>query len=466
VRPREDPPVRLFGTNGIREVVGEKFTAAFVTRVADAIGACLPTGAHVIVGWDGRTSSPAASGIVSASLALAGHKVTELGILPTPAIQYNVPRLHGDLGVVLTASHNPPEFNGLKCIGSDGLEVLRDVEERIEAGVEKGTATPVDYAHVGEIVRDGAGARRYLDGIVGQVDLERIARRRFSLVLDCGNGASVVTSPTLVRRLGCRFTTMNAHVDGTFPGHLSEPTPANLVDLQRAVPAVGAELGVAHDGDADRAVFVDANGRYVPGEEMLTLLARDAVERSPGGIVVTPVSASQSVEDAIRPFGGTVVYTRVGSPTVTHEMARQGAVFGGEENGGLIFPRLHLARDGAMSLAAVLDLLARKETDLVSLLKEIPRYTLVKEKVGCPVPLREKVLGLLIDEFSQDSEKVVTIDGVKAYRGGGWVLLRPSGTEPLFRVFAESKDPEQARALAETGKAAVQKVLDELSRAG
>jgi phosphomannomutase/phosphoglucomutase len=377
-----------------------------------------------------------------------------------------VPRLGGDLGIIVTASHNPPPFNGLKCIAKDGLEVPREFEERIELGAERATATLVDYARVGEVVHDSGGARRYVHGILGQVDVPRISRHRFSLVLDCGNGASVPTSPALLRALDCRAVTLNAHVDGTFPGHLSEPTEANLADLKRAVPAVGAEFGVAHDGDADRAVFVDASGRYIPGEEMLALLARDAVERAPGSVVVTPVSTPQSVEDAIRPFGGTVVYTRIGSPSVTHEMQARHAVFGGEENGGLIFPGLHLARDGAMTLAGVLDLLARRETDLASLLKELPRYALVKEKVACPVELREKVVGRLVEGFSQDSDKVVTIDGVKAYRSGGWVLLRPSGTEPLFRIFAQSKDPEQARVLANVGIAAVRKAIEELGRAG
>lgn len=454
--------MRLFGTNGIREVVGKTLTPAVVTRVSDSIGACLPSSSHVIVGWDGRTSSPAFARIVGSSLALAGHRVTELGVLPTPAIQYNIPRLAGDLGVVVTASHNPPEFNGLKCIAKDGLEASREFEERIEAGAEAATAAPVDYHHIAEISHDSGGARRYLDGILSQVDVARIAERKFSVVLDCGNGASIPTSPALLRRLGCRFVTLNAHLDGTFPGHLSEPTEANLVDLRRAVTAIGAELGVAHDGDADRAVFVDATGRFIPGEEMLTLLARDAVERAPGSVVVTPVSAPQSVEDAVRPFGGTVVYTRIGSPSVTHEMQARGAVFGGEENGGLIFPGLHLARDGAMTLAAVLDLLTRTETDLATLLRDIPRSTLVKEKVVCPAELRDKVVRRLIASFSQDSEKVVTIDGVKAYRSGGWVLLRPSGTEPLFRIFAESKDPDRARALAHEGVAAVRRALEEL----
>jgi len=466
IRRREcvarSPSMRLFGTNGIREVVGREFTSEFVTRVSDATASLLPTGSHVVLGWDGRTSSPAFARIVGASFALAGHKVTELGLLPTPAIQYNVPRLGADLGVVVTASHNPPEFNGLKCIASDGLEVARDFEERIEAAVERGVRSTVGFDRIGDVVHEPGGARRYLDGIRAQVDVARIGKRRFSLVLDCGNGASVPTSPALVRSLGCRGMTLNAHVDGTFPGHLSEPTAANLTDLQRAVPASGAEFGVAHDGDADRAVFVEASGRYVPGEEMLTLLARDAVERHPGSTVVIPVSASQSVEDAIRPFGGTVVYTRIGSPTVTREMKARGAVFGGEDNGGHVFPALHYARDGAMTLAAVLDLLARRETDLASLLKELPRYTVVKEKVGCPVALREQVVRRLVERFTADSEKVVTLDGVKAYRPGGWVLLRPSGTEPLFRVFAESKDPARARALADEGLAAVRAALEEL----
>ena len=458
--------MRLFGTNGIREVVGKTFTPAFVGRVADAIAAELAPSSHVIVGWDGRTSSPEFSRLVGASFSLAGHKVTELGVLPTPAIQYNVPRLGGDLGVIVTASHNPPEFNGLKCIAKDGLEVPREFEERIEAGVEQGKTSLVDYTRIGEVAHDPSGGRRYLEGILAQVDQPRIVRRHFSVVLDCGNGASVPTSPALLRRLGARVVTLNGHVDGTFPGHLSEPTEANLGDLKRSVPAVGAEFGVAHDGDADRAVFVDASGRYVPGEEMLTLLARDAVERAPGSVVVTPVSGSQAVEDAVRPFGGTVVYTRIGSPSVTHEMQARKAVFGGEENGGLIFPGLHYARDGAMTLAAVLDLLARRDTDLATLLAGIPRYALVKEKVGCPVELRERVVHRLVERYSRDSEKVVTTDGVKAYRSGGWVLLRPSGTEPLFRVFAESKDPARARALADEGLSAVKTAIDEVGRSG
>ena len=454
--------MRLFGTNGIREVVGERLTAPFLTRVAGAIAGRVPPGTPLVVGRDGRTSSPAFTEILRSTLVLAGHRVIDVGLLPTPAVQFLVPRLSAQLGVIITASHNPPEFNGLKVIAADGLEVTRDFEEAIEADVERDVTPSVPFSRIGEVLVDASGADRYLDAIVARVDAERVRARKFTVVLDCGNGASVVTSPRLLRRLGCRVITLNGQIDGTFPGHLSEPTPGNLADLALTVPAIGADLGIAHDGDADRAVFVDASGRYVPGEETLTLLARDEVEKARGGVVVTPVSGSQAVEDAVRPLGGSVVYTRIGSPAVTREMQEQRAVFGGEENGGLIFPAHQLARDGAMTAAAVLDLLARRGTDLARVLAELPRYVLVKEKVACPVELRQNVLERVTATLARDSEKVVTLDGVKAYRNGGWVLLRPSGTEPVFRIFAESKEAETARELAATGVGLVRKALEEL----
>jgi len=451
--------VRLFGTNGIREVVGEKLTAPFVTAVAGGIARSTPVGPPIVVGWDGRTSSPAFAAIVSSTLTLAGHHVIEVGVLPTPAVQYCVLHHRAQLGVIVTASHNPPEFNGVKCIAADGLEVLRPVEEQIESAVAKAEGQSVSFDRIGTAVVDHDGARRYVEGIVAQVDAASIARRHPKVVLDCGNGASVTTSPHLLRRLGCRVVSLNGHLDGTFPGHASEPTPQNLADLIATVPATGADLGIAHDGDADRAVFVDERGQFQPGEKILTLLAQEFARRQPGGVIVTPVSASQSVEDVVRALGGEVVYTRVGSPVVTHEMQRRHAVFGGEENGGLIFPAFQLARDGAMTAAAVLELLAVRGLTLSEALRDLPAYTLVKEKVHCPVELRGKVLERLAAQAEADGGRVVTLDGLKVFLADGWTLLRPSGTEPLIRVFAESKDPVRARALADGGLRQVREAI-------
>lgn len=451
--------MRLFGTNGIREIVGGPLTPAFVTSVAGAIGHALAPGAPVVVGRDGRTASPAMARIVAGTLALGGHSVIEVGVMPTPAIQYNVLKLGAQFGVILTASHNPPEFDGIKCISGDGLEATRSVEEAIERAVAERIVPSVPFDKVGTIHADLGGPQRYVQGILDQVDVAAIARRRLTVVLDCGNGASVVTSPTLLRLLGCRVITLNGHLDGTFPGHLSEPTEANLKDLRATVPAVGADLGIAHDGDADRAVFVDHEGNYLPGERILTLLAQEFVRLAGGGVVVTPVSASQSVEDAVRPLGGEVVYTRVGSPVVTREMLARRALFGGEENGGLIFPKFQLARDGAMTAAAVLDLLARHKSTLAEAVRGLPSYALIKEKIACPVDRREEVLAGITAEAARSGDRVLTLDGVKMFRPEGWILLRPSGTEPLIRVFAEARDEPTARRLAEHGLELVRTVL-------
>jgi phosphomannomutase / phosphoglucomutase len=459
---RNRAAVRLFGTNGIREVVGDRMTAPFVTSVAAAIGRAYPVGAPIAVGWDGRTSSPAFADSVSGTLAAAGHSVVTLGLLPTPAIQYNVRSVGAQLAVIITASHNPPEFNGIKCIAADGLELPRREEERIEELVESGEIRSVPYDRIGWIHADTHGAERYLHGIVTKVRRDAIIGKHFRVLLDCGNGASAETSPSLLRRLGCRFTTLNGQVDGTFPGHLSEPTEQNLQELIHAVPALGVDFGVAHDGDADRAIFVDAKGHFIPGERILTWFAREFVRQRHGGLVVVPVSASQSVEDVVKAEGGEVLYTRVGSPSVTRAMQERGAVFGGEDNGGYIFPRLQLARDGAMTLATALDLLAHAGTSLEEVLRELPQYFVVKEKVPCPISVRDAVMERLAAELAQGADRVVTLDGVKAHHGKGWVLLRPSGTEPLFRIFSEDPDLETARRRAAGVVARVAAVASEL----
>jgi phosphomannomutase / phosphoglucomutase len=457
--------VRFFGTNGIREVVGPSLTPAFATAFASAVGRITPRGGPIAVGWDGRTSSVPLARIVSSTLALHGHGVVELGLLPTPAIQYSVPRVGAQLGVIITASHNPPEFNGFKCIAADGLEVPRSVEEAIEAAMAEAAAPSARFDGLGEVRADAFGASRYIEAILDHVDRSRIAARHFSVVLDCANGASAVTSPELLRRLGCRVISLNGHIDGTFPGRPSEPTEANLTQLAKTVPAVGAELGIAHDGDADRAIFIDASGRFVPGERILAWIARDRVRRAKGGVVVTPVTGSLAVDAVVKPLGGQVVYTRVGSPTVTHAMQERSAIFGGEENGGLIFPELQLARDGAMTAAAVLDLLAQDGRGLAEVLADLPQYYMVKLKVECPANAREAVLERLAARWKERPGELVTIDGLKSMGPDGWILLRPSGTESLIRIFAESTEPGRAHALAEEGKRAVESMLGEVARA-
>ena len=453
----------LFRTNGIREVVGERLTPEFATAVAGAVASVLPVPSRIALGRDGRTSSRALSDLFAGSLVLSGHDEVDLGLLPTPAVQYNVPRIGASFGVVITASHNPPEYNGFKCLDERGRSISSTTERAVEQAVAAPPPVAVPFDRVGGHSVDGAGATRYLAGILDQVDRERIQRRQFTVVLDCGNGATVPTSPELLRRLGCRVITLNGHVDGQFPGRTSEPNESTLRELVAAVPAFGADLGIAHDGDGDRALFVDDRGRFVPGERSLALLAREAVRAAPGATVVTPVSTSQVLEDVVRPFGGRVQYTPVGSPKLTREMERSKAVIGGEENGGVVFPEFQMARDGAMTAAALLDLLSEQPEPLGELLDDLPPYSLVKERIPCPPDRAIPVLTAVAEGLSDHAERVLTLDGFKIYLDGGWMLLRPSGTEPIVRIFAETKDPKSARRLADRAVARVRELLSEVA---
>jgi phosphomannomutase/phosphoglucomutase len=457
---------RWFGTNGIREVVGKTLTARFVADMATACALAHDgVGGPAVVGTDGRTSSPAFGRIVSGALSCAGRDVIEVGVLPTPAIQYAIPPLRAAFGLIVTASHNPPEFNGLKGISADGLEFPPSVEDRAEALYVSGKVPAADYMNIGRIERDLRAGDRYVDGILSVVDAPRIRDRRFRVVLDCGNGASALTSPPLLSRLGVRYRTLNGNVDGLFPGRPSEPTEANLSDLCRSVPLMGADLGVAHDGDADRAVFVDEKGRFVPGEKVLTLLAREEIRRAGGGLVVTPVTSSDSVKEVIEPLGGRVLYTRVGSPVVARTLQEKKGVFGGEENGGCLFPAHQLARDGAMTLARMLEVLSTTSKTLSALIDELPQYHLVKRKVRGPVEVREQLLQTVLshlDRLPGGPWEVVTLDGVKAIGPLGWTLIRPSGTEPLYRVFTESRDRRSAEELADATVALVEEALGQI----
>ncbi len=447
---------RLFGTNGIRGVVGREMTADLAVRVGQAIGTAFD-GGTVALARDTRLSGPMLSRAVAAGLMSAGCEVVDLGVVPTPAAQFFV-HAHGPLkgGVVITASHNPREFNGIKALDAHGMEMTREEEERIEALYFEGKARAVDWEHVGSLRTDGTAGDRYVAAILSRVDVEAIRKRKFTVVADPGNGAGCVTTPLLLRSLGCRVITLNGQADGAFPGRLPEPTSEHLGDLLRMVPQAHADLGVAHDGDADRAIFVDERGTFLYGDRSFALLAR-AELRGRGGLVVTPVSTSSVLDDVVREAGGTVQRTRVGSPIVAHTMFASGAAFGGEENGGLIFPSHQFCRDGAMSVAKMLDCLAREGKPLSALVAALPQYSLHKEGVEVPVDKRQAVLDAIV--ALARGRKVETLDGVKIHEADGWVLVRPSGTEPLFRVYAEARTPDRAKALAEEGLDLVRRAL-------
>ncbi len=439
---------RLFGTNGIRGVVGRDMTADLAVRVGRAMGTFFDDGT-VALARDTRLSGPMLARAVASGLMSAGCSVIDLGVVPTPGAQYYVAKSgHLKGAVVVTASHNPREFNGLKAIDAQGMEMRREDEEAIETIYFEEKYRVVDWSRVGSARSDDSANERYLAGVLAHVDVDAIRRRAFTVVADPGNGAGCVTTPYLLRSLGCRVVTINAQADGAFPGRLPEPVADHLGDLLRVMSEGHADLGVAHDGDADRAVFVDDKGNFLVGDKSLALLARHAIDGR-GGTVVTPVSTSSIIEDVVRAAGGRVVRTKVGSPIVARTMFETGAAFGGEENGGVIFPEHQFCRDGAMTVAKMLELLAKAGAPLSELAASLPQYHIRKANVPVPVDQREAVLARLV--ALTQGRRIDTTDGVRILESDGAVLVRPSGTEPIFRVYAEGRTAERAEALVSEG---------------
>ncbi len=445
---------RLFGTNGIRGVVNQEMNASFALDVGSAIGTYM--GGKVAVATDCRTSADMLKSAVAAGLMASGVSVLDLGMLPTPALQFYVKNSGVKGGVMITASHNPPEFNGIKCIDYDGTEMPREKEEKIEAIFFNKSFIHKSWKSVGSIGPVEGAARAYSTAIKQHVNVNAIANAKLNVVLDCANGAATATSPDLLADLGVRVISLNSNPQGTFPGHPSEPTADNLKDLAATVKATGADLGIAHDGDADRTIFVDNNGNFVFGDRSLAIVARHIVRQKGGGTVVTPVSTSSCVEDVVKEEGGEIVYTRVGSPIVARKMIEIGAVFGGEENGGLIFPEHQYCRDGGMTAAKMLEIVAT-EGPMSSLLAKVPEYCLDKRKMECPETRKEEVLARVVEVFAK--ERVDTTDGVKVYFGEGWTLIRPSGTEPIFRIFSEAKRVDAAKRCGDRCEKALREIL-------
>ena len=447
---------RLFGTNGIRGVVGEAMNADLAVKVGRAIGTFFE-GGPVGLARDPRLSGPMLARAAASGLMSAGCDVIDLGMVPTPCAQYFVAKSgHLKGAIVVTASHNPREFNGLKAIDARGMEMRREDEESIEAIFFEGRFHAAAWSDVGSSRADDTAIPRYMEAIEAKVDAEAIRKRNPMVVVDPGNGAGCVVTPYLLRSLGCRVLTLNAQPDGAFPGRLPEPTPDHLGDLMRVVSEVHADLGIAHDGDADRATFVDDKGAFVVGDKALALLARAAV-KGRGGTVVTPVSTSSVLEEVVRASGGKVIRTRVGSPIVARAMFESGAAFGGEENGGVIFPDHQFCRDGAMSAAKMLELIAHEGKSLSALVAALPQYHIKKANVEVPVERRDAFLAAIVELAK--GRKVDSTDGVKILEADGAVLVRPSGTEPIFRVYAEAKTPNRADTLAEEGVSLIKKAL-------
>ena len=444
---------QLFGTNGIRGIIGDSMGPELALGIGSSFGTFVGRGKSIAVGRDSRYSGEMLSQALSSGAQASGCDVVDLGFLPTPALQFYL-KLHPAFGggSIITASHNPPKFNGIKCVGREGLELSSEAEEEIERIFFSKKWHSAEWDACGSYSADKGAEAPYVEGVLAQVDAEAIARAKLTVLLDCANGAACHTSPEALRRLECNLSTINSHPDGAFPGRMPEPTEENLKELVALCKSVRPDLAIAHDGDADRATFVDDMGRYVPGDEALAILAADAVSTAHGGIVVAPVDTSLVVQEAVAAKGGKVDYTAIGSPIVTKRMRDLCAVFGGEGNGGAVFPRHQFCRDGLMSAASMLGIIVRSGQKLSDIVDALPKFERRKLRIDCPEKMKAGAMKAI--EKRLGDAVTIKVDGLKIVDGEGWALVRTSGTEPIIRIVVESRSAsnteERVKSLRET----------------
>jgi phosphomannomutase/phosphoglucomutase len=398
---------------------------------------------------------------VVSGLNATGCNVLLAGMAPTPALQYGVKKHKTAGAVIVTASHNPPEYNGIKVIWRDGIELSRKQEIEIEKIFFDEKMRYAEWSELGT-TRDLLGViDEYVEAMKKHVNVAKISKKNFHIVVDAANSVGSLAAPFLLRDLGCKVTTINADIDGTFPGRPPEPRPENLQDLALTVKAVNADLGVAFDGDADRSVFVDEKGEIHWGDKTFALVEKYFLKENKGEKIVTPVSSSTLVKDVADAYGGEVVWTKVGSVTVSHTMKRLHAKLGGEENGGIFYAPHNAVRDGAMATALILDIMAKTGEALSKLLAEQPKYFIEKGKIECPETLKEKVLEKLVQRLK--SLNINTIDGVKIwFDDKSTILMRPSGTEPIYRLYAEAQTSKKASKLVKEYSLKLRKIIDGL----
>ena len=432
---------KLFGTNGVRGVFSEDFTLEFVNDLVMSLAAYFKQG-KILVGYDGRHSSPIVAKVVSSALNYSGLDCYMAGLVPTPCLEYATKKLGYDGGLMITASHNPPQYNGIKPVASDGVEISREDERKIEQiFAEKNW---IKASTFGKSFEETNVISTYIDGIISLIDIDSINAKKFKVCLDLGNGAQAVTAKKLCENLDCDVHTINEEINGDFPGRGSEPTPQNLDELSKLVVDTNSNFGIAFDGDGDRSIFCDETGKILTGDSSALLLCDYLLQQYPNSQVVTCLNSGNIIENIVEKTNSHVVRTKVGSVEVSRRMVNDDALVGYEENGGFMFGNHNHVRDGAMTLALMLDLLSKSQLDLSQNIKNLPPSFTTKTKIECSLEKSKIVISELLKEFPDSN----TSDGIKIQVDkDNWVMIRPSGTEPIIRIYGESNSQQNLDSL-------------------
>ena len=436
----------IISVSGVRGTVGSALDPSLLTRFAAAFGTLIE-GQPVVVGRDTRTSGPMAHHAILAGLIATGCKVIDVGVCPTPTVLLVSKSLSAGGSLVITASHNPIDWNGIEFASESGRLLSEAERTRLMGIYESGDFKLAAWNKQGSVEVIDTAVDQHIAGVLScdWVVRDQIQSHGLKVVIDCGNGAGSVISPRLLRALGCEVVELNCVPDGYFP-RPAEPTPDALDQLCEAVKSEGANLGFAHDGDADRLVLVSEKGAPLSSEYTFALAADFLLNKRKGDIVAT-VSTSRMLDDVADRHGVKLHRTPVGVGFVVEKMRETGAVIGGEGTGGVIYPELQYTTDGIASIAAIVQLLAESSASTISeIIASMPSYAICKEKLEVPSQqIADAVLQLAIETYT--NETLDLADGIKRVWEDRWVNIRKSGTEPVIRVFSEAHTLKEAQEL-------------------
>ncbi len=432
----------MVSISGVRGIVGKSLTPAVIQKFALAFGS-LMNQSLIIVGSDSRTSGSLIKNIVKGSIQATGCKVIDIGIVPTPTVQMEILHHQAGGGVAITASHNPSEWNGLKFMDANGRFLSPEKAAAVYELAEEGKFNLKEWEAVSRESADDGANNRHIEAVLNlpYIDVKGLQKRKFTVVVDCVNGAGGLIMPQLLEELGCTVHVINGEPNGHF-AHTPEPLPENLTQLADIVLEKKADIGFAVDPDVDRCAIIDNLGQPIGEEYTLVSAVKFMLGKKLGPVVVN-MSTSRASEDIAKYYNCPFIRSKVGEINVVEEMAKNAAVIGGEGNGGVILPDIHLGRDAPIAAALSLQHLLESETTMAELVKSLPQYFMVKSKIAIGESDPDKVINALIEKFSD--QKLNLLDGLKIDAEDHWVHLRKSNTEPIIRIIAEAKTTDEVQ---------------------
>lgn len=447
----------MLSVSGVRGIVGESMTTEVADKYAAAFASFLQERLQRVpvlcLARDSRPSGPELSDAVARALVECGCKVIDLGVVATPTAGVMIGALQADGGIIVTASHNPTPWNGIKCLDGDGLAPPVDAADEIIRRFHAETRSLESTQ--GSLEQNTLGHDTHISKVLGVVDPRPIQKKRFRVVLDSINGAGCVSGLRLLEHLDCDVLHLNGEPTGEF-AHEPEPKAANLTSLCEAVVKFDADVGFAQDPDADRLALIDETGLYIGEEYTLALVADHLLSKHQGASAAANLSTSRMIDDIAAMHGGTVLRSAVGEANVASVMKEHGCVIGGEGNGGVIFPKVCWVRDSLSGMAIILDLMQQRTERLSDIAGALPRYEIIKQSVNLVdlggLSALEKELDRLREKYADNQQN--DSDGLRIDFDEGWVHVRPSNTEPIARVIAEAKDSLAAYTIASRVKLA------------